>query len=165
MISGKVDNFRPCTSESSEPQASESHLRPAQRKFAVFTDKNVGIHEQKSIDTRAHTTATQLTPLCDHTMAATGATAAAVTRAATRGSGAATKSGARRGAGVGRGATRIEARDRAGPPRGLRPGREWSRSGGAGGCRRVRRRRGVLGGGEEGGEEGGEGEALTGVMA
>ena len=29
-------NFRPCTSELSEPQASESHSRPAQRKFVCF---------------------------------------------------------------------------------------------------------------------------------
>ena len=30
-------NFHPCTSESSEPQASESYSRPAQRKFACFS--------------------------------------------------------------------------------------------------------------------------------
>jgi hypothetical protein len=46
--------------------------------------------------------------------------------------------------------------------RAIAPGR---RAGRGRECRRVRRRRGVLGGGEEGGEEGGEGEALTGVMA
>ena len=117
--------------------------------------ENVGFHEQKGTRHARSPHGRNSRPLCDHTMALTGVTAAAVTRAATRGVGGGDEVGrTTRGGGAGVGRRGLK---RAIAGRRPRPGG----SGGACGCRRVRRRRGGLDCGEEGGEEGGEGEALT----
>jgi hypothetical protein len=82
--------------------------------------ENVGFHEQKGTRHARSPHGRNSRPLCDHTMALTGVTAAAVTRAATRGVGGGDEVGrTTRGQ---RRATRTEARNR-----GLQAaaGREW----------------------------------------